>query len=364
MGKIKVGWLNPVGLIKKHPRPAFIILLVLVELACLAVLLVFAYPTIPWDIKIKYIFKVKEAQHLFVLMGLLPAFFLWSWRDGDKKLDIENQRVSNESQNITHNQTNFHKLVDWLLSDDEALQLASVPQFLPFLEGELGDHFKEAAKELLFSFLASAEVERAEKEIKTVVDKRGKVIVRLTPTVQRIHQLIKSHGQVFAKLNLQGIVLTHATLDDSKLQEAKLQEANLERAVLWEAHLEGAHLQKTDLEWADLRKAHLEGAHLEGANLKRAVLWEANLQGARLQRANLQRAVLWETNLQGARLQWANLKGARLWKANLQEANLEGVNLEESHLEGATYNKETTFPEDFDPKEAGMKFVGDEDKTP
>ena len=264
LGRIEGVVLKGFRLKRRIPRRLFVFSLVLAELLWLQ----YVYPTICWDIKMKYIVGPKEAQNLFFLLGLLPAFFLWSWRDGDKKLDIENQRVanknlevSNENQTITHNQTNFHKLVEWLLSGDEAQQLGSVPQFLPFLEGKLGEQFQESAKEVLVSFLASSEVERLKEEDADPNKKR----VDFSPTVQRIHQLIKNNGPVFANLTLTGIKLRGANLWGANLQQAQLAFADLQETILPGAYFQWAELWGTKLEGANLLEANLEGTNLEGA---------------------------------------------------------------------------------------------------
>ena len=57
----------------------------------------------------------------------------------------------------------------------------------------------------------------------------------------------------------------------------------------------------------------------------------------------------------------ANLRGVDLRKANLYEANLNGSNLggallSGANLTGARANKNTTWPEGFDPVAAGVIF--------
>ncbi len=99
------------------------------------------------------------------------------------------------------------------------------------------------------------------------------------------------------------------------------------------ANLEGAILSRTDLEGEDLRKA----------NLRKAVLTESNLS---------------YTNLFGANLEGANLENSNLYKANLKQTNLKGANLinaflEDISLDGAVYDKDTQWPNQFDPIECG-----------
>ena len=59
-------------------------------------------------------------------------------------------------------------------------------------------------------------------------------------------------------------------------------------------------------------------------------------------------------DLQGAHLRMADLSGAILVGANLYGTDLDGANLGGANLGGAEYNKNTKFPDDFDPEEAGM----------
>lgn len=90
-------------------------------------------------------------------------------------------------------------------------------------------------------------------------------------------------------------------------------------------------------------KHNLRGVQWQGAGLLKA-----NLQGVSLNGANLQEAKLNEANLQGAHLKEANLQGA-----DLRFTNLYGTNLIRANLQGARYSKETIWPENFDPKQAG-----------
>ncbi len=88
-----------------------------------------------------------------------------------------------------------------------------------------------------------------------------------------------------------------------------------------------------DLSNIDLRKANLSGANLIGAFLSRVDLNNANLNGA-------------------------NLIGAFLNSVDLNDANLSGTNfiyvyLKEIIFKNTKYNKDTKWPEGFDPKKVG-----------
>ena len=78
-----------------------------------------------------------------------------------------------------------------------------------------------------------------------------------------------------------------------------------------------------------------------GADLRRADLFGADLEGVDLSGADLNEANLYEADLSGADLSGADLGGALL----------SGVN-----LIGARANKNTVWPEGFDPVAAGVIF--------
>ncbi|MDR1821796.1 MAG: pentapeptide repeat-containing protein [Oscillospiraceae bacterium] len=146
-------------------------------------------------------------------------------------------------------------------------------------------------------------------------------------------------------VDLRGIELKRAHLNEAHLEGAVFKYANLDMAILRKAQLDGADLYQAQLERASLRGAHLEGAVLGHAHLKRAQLEEAHLEGADLFSAHLEWAVLrgahlkWASlviaHLEGAHLEGALLEGAHLEDAHLEDAWLRGAHLEEAHLEGA-----------------------------
>jgi len=67
--------------------------------------------------------------------------------------------------------------------------------------------------------------------------------------------------------------------------------------------------------------------------------------------ADLRRADLFGADLEGVDLNEANLNEANLYEADLGGALLSGVN-----LIGARANKNTTWPDGFDPVAAGVTF--------
>ena len=82
----------------------------------------------------------------------------------------------------------------------------------------------------------------------------------------------------------------------------------------------------------------------------------ADLTGANLYRMNLIGVTLTGAYLVLTDLPVANLTGAHLVLTNLEGANLEGANFSGAYLSGAKANKDTTWPEGFDPVAAGVIF--------
>ncbi len=94
-----------------------------------------------------------------------------------------------------------------------------------------------------------------------------------------------------------------------------------------------------------LKTGALRGARLGGANLNNAKLNHADLRGA-----DFYRAVLRGANLEHCDLRGASLHSANLTNANLNDANLSDTYLYHTEMRGVQYNKNTIWPEKFDPE--------------
>ncbi len=107
-------------------------------------------------------------------------------------------------------------------------------------------------------------------------------------------------GTDLRNMNLSGIVLKSASLEEVHFEEDILASAHLEDAWLAEAHLEGTDLEEAHCEGAWLMDAHLEGAYLGGAHLE-----GANLQSAHLQETYFESAeISYDTKLEY--VNWGN----------------------------------------------------------
>ena len=162
-------------------------------------------------------------------------------------------------------------------------------------------------------------------------------------------------GADLTNTNFTGADLSGASLLDTNLSDANLTNVKLSGANLNGVNLNGVNLKGSDLYRVNLYRADLTGANLTGANLEGAELYRADLTNADLTGTDLTRASLIDTNLSGANLQGANLTRANLTRVNLANANLTSANLKGAILIDASYNKNTKFPDNFNPLGKYMK---------
>ncbi len=122
-------------------------------------------------------------------------------------------------------------------------------------------------------------------------------------------------------------------------------------------NLTGANLAGANLDMANLRGAYLFGADLTSATLVGADLTEANFEWSMLKGADLDNAVLRRAELTRANLAGADLCKADLTEANLCGANLKGAQIEAISLSGAVADRNTIWPDGFNPTEAGVAII-------
>ncbi len=135
------------------------------------------------------------------------------------------------------------------------------------------------------------------------------------------------------KIDLSGLYLPRAYLD-----EIDLDEANLQRAMLDEVELNSAYLSGADLRRASLYNANCHVAIFRGSNLSNANLFKANFQGAVLDDANLSNTGLESVNLSGAELFNTNFQGAKFHETILGDNNLSAcLGLETVEHHGPSY---------------------------
>ena len=87
-------------------------------------------------------------------------------------------------------------------------------------------------------------------------------------------------------------------------------------------------------------------------------LWDADLTEMDFTRSDLWGADFRRLNLRGCDFSHANLLGSDLRNADVRECDFTGVYLGHTHLAGALYNEDTRFPDDYDPVDNLLMFVG------
>lgn len=132
-------------------------------------------------------------------------------------------------------------------------------------------------------------------------------------------------------------------------------------------NLEGAILNDAELPGIQLSKAKMNHIRLPGANLENAFLNEADLKNANLNNANLKNVKLYKTNLTYALMRNAVFNKATLLETDLRCAELQGADLrniekiENVKFKNAKYDHTTSFPDNFVPQERGLLEVAPKD---
>jgi uncharacterized protein YjbI with pentapeptide repeats len=139
--------------------------------------------------------------------------------------------------------------------------------------------------------------------------------------------------------------------------QQNLEAVDLSRRDLSGFYLVDKKLHAATLHHATLRRANLERCELAGADMRHADLRDAQLIAATMLRVDLRYADLRGANLEGGSLRGrpgyppATLNGALLHGADLRGANLAGVTMIEAYCDW-----DTTWPEGFDERAAGVTY--------
>jgi len=179
----------------------------------------------------------------------------------------------------------------------------------------------------------------------------------------------------FSNANMQGAVLDRAYLQYGSLEGANLNNASMLNAQFNYLNLKGAKLNNAKASVIYCTETDFSNAVLKGAELNSALLYRSSLNKADLSGANLELASMENINAIGANFSGVYAKGCKFEDSNLSNAdfsnadltvtnfvrsNIEGVNFTGAkgipvevstfrrRFEGATWNDQTIFPEDFD----------------
>lgn len=175
--------------------------------------------------------------------------------------------------------------------------------------------------------------------------KNGFSVLTVSPTHPA--PILDLRGILLRQADLENAILSFALFDEADLAGANLKGANLSWAVLTnanlhETNLEGAtlvaaHLEDADLTLANLVKANLSRSYLHGADLGWAQLRQANFTLARMDGVSLEKAGADKADFSGASLKGANFSMAQCQQASFFKSNLSGAKFILGHLEEASF---------------------------
>lgn len=158
----------------------------------------------------------------------------------------------------------------------------------------------------------------------------------------------------FYNSNLEGSYLGNLENLSSNIdfKNVNLKNANLKNVKLDGADMENTNFQGAILEGASFWNGNFKNCNFTSADMKNAIVSKASFENANFSDANLSVIIFNKTNLTNANLTNANLEDCYLKNTNLKGANLKGTKFRET-----VYDKNTVFPDGFNPEESGLKKV-------
>ena len=169
--------------------------------------------------------------------------------------------------------------------------------------------------------------------------------------IGRAFKLLVKAGNEVAKALRKG----EKDMEGENLQGAHLQNLNFEGVNFKNADLEEARLQGTIWKGAEAQGANFRKCRCQGADFRGVTSLREGIVKAIFKKAKLQRAKMLDLDLQNLDFRGANVKGTEFYKSKFYGADLRGIkNWEEAKWEGAVYNLDTKFPDDFNPRKYGM----------
>lgn len=268
---------------------------------------------------------------LFTMLVAAPiALFIWSFRNADKREDLEQTQENLKHTEDTIRQTDFHKIEEWAttfpkvteqksksadstepgantentnadkLKSNETkegvLQVASIYQLLPYLKGEYGERFVRPTMEIYRSLLSSWHWSEEEQSL---AEKGESYEIEKPPYIIALHTIFRQesgffrlfHEELICKDN-KWMPLEHIDLKGINLSEKEIARNQSERLISSKNSLEKVNLGGANLSGAILYDLNLFKANLNGAKLTGADLTGANLTGATYDEEEIKKAIM------------------------------------------------------------------------
>lgn len=190
----------------------------------------------------------------------------------------------------------------------------------------------------------------------------------------------------FENADFTSAYLYGASFDNINLKNTNFSGANLGDVKIYNSNLEGSYLgnlenlssnidfKNVNLKNANLKNVKFDGADMENTNFQGAILngasfWNGNFKNSDFTSADMKNAIVSKANFEGANfsdadlsviifnntiLENANLTNANLEHCYFKNANLKGANLKDAKFRETIYNRNTIFPDGFDPEKFGL----------
>ena len=129
--------------------------------------------------------------------------------------------------------------------------------------------------------------------------------------------------QVYCRLDMVGIDLSHSNLEGADLSFVNFEGANLCNSNLLRVNLMASNLSMTDLSYANMTNAIITNADLTDAMLNKAKLNLSNLSGSNFSYSNLSESSIVSSNLFATNLSHCNMHNADLTCSILMGANFD-----------------------------------------
>lgn len=230
-----------------------------------------------------------------------------------------------------------------------------------YLDRALDPKVPLALRQQLLRFLATPDQDgsRLHDWAKSELERVGNIVDetnRAVETAEKELQAAKSSAQVaVAERKLTEAIQRQRSLLEPPVKPP-MTAAALRAGLIPDKDLSGLEMKKSDLKDMSLNYRKLLGADFSESDLS-----NASLQGCDLRNVNFTNSTLYRTSFYQADIRGGNLQGATMEKVNFYGARLEGADLRGAKINNmevqATYDKNTQWPEGFDPDEKGAVRV-------
>lgn len=283
---------------------------------------------------------------LLVMLVASPiGFFIWIFRNEDKRNDLENTKLKIR-------QEDFHQIEEWATIIDEknnALQIAAIYQLIQYLKGEYGDHFIRPSMEILRSLLSLWNIN--DSEVSSVA---GKEVI-LPSYISAIHNIFKNNIKFFNDFDQLDICKKHnwIPLEGLDLKFIKLNTISPANSL---------NMPNSSFRHSDLTNLQFRGANLYNTNFSYSFLSMVDFYNAQLQCAKFNNTVIMNAYFDKASIRRSEFKSSNIRKTSYLEQDLScskfvNTNFRYSNFDYANFRNCFFNQADRDKKSSTLSFI-------